>query len=132
VAGETDLEKLLALLQPRLLEGYYVFCSVDDNTMSSYDGLQPLATYREAEGLSLLLLQQDADRAGLPYDSVFRGITLSVHSSLDSVGLTAAVAGKLAAHGISANVIAAYYHDHVFVPAQRADLALKLLTELEA
>ncbi len=132
MAGETDLEKLLALLQPRLLEGYYVFCPADDNTMPSLDSLQPLATYREDEGLSLLLLQQDADRAGLPYDSVFRGITLSVHSSLDSVGLTAAVAGKLAAHGISANVIAAYYHDHVFVPAQRAELALKLLTELEA
>ena len=131
MAGETDLEKLLALLQPRLLDHYYVFCTVDENTVQGLDRLTPLATYREDEGLSLLLLQQEADQAGLPYDSVFRGITLSVHSSLDSVGLTAAVAGKLAAHGISANVIAAYYHDHVFVPAQRANYALQLLTELE-
>ncbi|MDA0927871.1 MAG: ACT domain-containing protein [Proteobacteria bacterium] len=130
MSGETDLEKLLALLQPRLLGGYYVFCTIDESAGPIPDALTPLATYREDEGLSLLLLQQQADQAGLSYDSVFRGITLTVHSSLDAVGLTAAVAGKLAAHGIPANVIAAHYHDHVFVPAQRAELALQLLTEL--
>jgi hypothetical protein len=53
-----------------------------------------------------------------------------VHSSLDSVGLTAAVSGKLAAHGISANIIAGFYHDHVFVPRNKAQLALRLLTEI--
>lgn len=131
MSGETDIEKLLSLLQPRLLEGYYVFCTIDKSAGEILDVLTPLATFREDEGLSLLLLQQQADQAGLSYDSVFRGITLSVHSSLDAVGLTAAVAGKLAAHGISANIIAAHYHDHVFVPAQRADVALQLLTELQ-
>lgn len=130
MSGETDLEKLLALLQPRLLDGCYVFCTIDENSGLIPDALTPLATYREDEGLSLLLLQQQADQAGLSYDSVFRGITLTVYSSLDAVGLTAAVAGKLAAHGIPANVIAAHYHDHVFVPAQRAEFALQLLTEL--
>jgi len=132
VSGETDLEKLLTLLQPRLLEGYYVFCTIEEGTGLILDSLRPLASYREEEGLSLLLLQQQADQAGLSYDAVFRGITLSVHSSLEAVGFTAAVAGKLAAHGISANVIAAHYHDHVFVPAERADYALQLLTELES
>ena len=70
-----------------------------------------------------------ADKADLSYNSVFRGITLSIHSSLDAVGFTAAVANKLAANGISANVVAAHYHDHVFVPANKAELALQLLTE---
>ena len=70
-----------------------------------------------------------ADSFDLPYDGIFRCITLGVHSSLEAVGLTAAVAGKLAAHGIAANVIAAYFHDHVFVQANLADRAIGLLLE---
>lgn len=131
MSGETDLEKLLTLLQPRLLDGYYVFVTLTEQQNAEIQNLNPLATYREDEGLSVLVEQQLADQFGLDYHGVFRGITLSVHSSLESVGLTAAVAGKLANHGVSANVIAAHYHDHVFVPAQRADYALQLLTELE-
>jgi hypothetical protein len=77
-----------------------------------------------------VLAKQSADVAGLAYDSVFNCITLMVHSSLDAVGLTAAVSGKLAANGISANVMAAYHHDHVFVPENKAKLALQLLAEL--
>ena len=65
----------------------------------------------------------------LAFESVFRGITLTIHSSLDAVGLTAAVSGKLAANNISANVIAAYYHDHIFVQTEKAELALKVLNE---
>ena len=132
MAGETDLDKLLALMQPKLLEGDYVFCTLQDGALPDAAGLAPLATYQEVEGLSLLLEKDRAEAAGLEYNSVFRGITLSVHSSLDAVGFTAAVAGKLAANGISANVVAAHYHDHVFVPADRADYALQLLTELES
>ena len=82
--------------------------------------------------MSLLLGKARADQAGLEYSGVFKGITLSVHSSLEAVGFTAAVANKLAASGISANVIAAHYHDHVFVPADRAEQALSLLTTLES
>ncbi|MCH8264724.1 MAG: ACT domain-containing protein, partial [Proteobacteria bacterium] len=80
--------------------------------------------------LSLILEQEVADRGGLSYASVFRAITLTVHSSLDAIGLTAAVAGKLAEHGISANVVAASYHDHIFVPRDKAEQALKLLAAL--
>jgi len=94
--------------------------------------LQPISCYQEQEGLSLLLSKSAADSAGLSYSSVFCGITLSVHSSLDAVGFTAAVAKKLARNGISANVIAAHYHDHVFVPADKAKLALALLREFES
>jgi hypothetical protein len=89
-----------------------------------------LASFQEDEGLSLILEQTAADKAGLIYESVFRGITLTVHSSLDAIGLTAAVVGELAEHGISANVVAASYHDHIFVPRDKAEQALKLLVAL--
>lgn len=131
MAGETDLDKLLALMQPKLLEGEYVFCTLSPGTLADAAELHPLATYEEEEGLSLLLEKSQAEQAGLEFNSTFRGITLSVHSSLDAVGFTAAVSAKLSGNGIPSNVIAAHYHDHVFVPAERADYALQLLTEFE-
>ena len=130
--GGEDLEKLLAFIQPVMLAEQYVFCSVPDIRYGDLAELRPLASFQEDEGLSLVLEKSVADAANLPYDSVFRGITLSVHSSLEAVGFTAAVSNKLAVNGISANVVAAHYHDHVFVPAAKADLALQLLTEFEA
>ncbi|MDA1371447.1 MAG: ACT domain-containing protein [Proteobacteria bacterium] len=130
MAGETDLGRLLGQLQPMLIEGEFVFCTLPNSQYGDFAEWRPLACYQEQEGLSLLISQQQADAAGLAYSAVFKGITLSVHSSLDAVGLTAAVANKLAECGIPANVIAAHYHDHVFVPAERAELALQLLSEL--
>ncbi|MFT4815956.1 MAG: hypothetical protein ACI9JU_002786 [Pseudohongiellaceae bacterium] len=130
MAGEEDLDALLVLMQPSLLPGDYVFCTAANLKYGDFAELQPLASYQEEEGLTLVLAKQSADVAGLAYDAVFKCITLMVHSSLEAVGLTAAVSGKLAANGISANVIAAYHHDHVFVPKNKAQLALQLLTEL--
>jgi hypothetical protein len=129
MAGEEDLDKLLAILEPSLLPGDFVFCTVANLKYGDFAELQPVASYQEEEGLTLVLAKRSADIAGLAYDSVFNCITLMVHSSLEAVGLTAAVSGKLAANGISSNVIAAYYHDHVFVPKNKAQLALQLLTE---
>ena len=131
LAGETELDKLLALLQPRLLDGEYVFCTVPGKEYGDFSELNPLASFLEEEGLSLLLPKDKADTAGLDYIAVFRGITLSVHSSLEAVGFTAAVSAKLSSCGISANVIAAHYHDHVFVPVEKAEDALRVLTEFE-
>ncbi len=130
MTGVTDLETLLAHPQPRLLEGEYVFCTMPEGSGSQVSSLKPLATFKEEEGMSMLVEKSQAEDAGLNYSSVLRGITLSVHSSLEAVGLTAAVAGRLAAQGIPANVIAAHYHDHVFVPADKAEQALQLLNEL--
>ena len=93
-------------------------------------GVEPFATVREAEGLTVVLPRDDADRAGLPYDGELALITLRVHSALDAVGLTAAVSAALAARGISANVIAGLHHDHVFVPADRAQDAIDALEAL--
>nr|WP_275889019.1 ACT domain-containing protein [Desulforhopalus vacuolatus] len=65
----------------------------------------------------------------MKYEGVFKGITLTVHSSLEAVGLTAAISSKLAEKGISANVIAAYYHDHIFVQTEKAEMAMEALNE---
>ncbi len=131
MSGETDLEKLLAFLQPKLLDGNFVFCSTFDMPKESVMALSPVATYREQEGMSLILTESAARSAGFDVSALFRCITLSVHSSLDAVGLTAAVAGKLASNNISANMVAAYYHDHVYVPAAKAEQALELLSEFQ-
>ena len=129
MAGETNLEKLLATLLPRLLDDEYVFCSMENARYGEHKELEPLATFAESEGLTLIVPKNRADQYGLRYDSVYRCITLMVHSNLDAVGLTAAVSTKLAEHGISANIIAAYYHDHIFVPVEKADRALAALNE---
>ncbi len=74
--------------------------------------------------------QDQADRFGLPYEFIAAMITLRVHSSLDAVGLTAAVAEQLATGGISCNVVAGYFHDHLFMPIHKADQAVDLLRDL--
>ncbi|MGV8896725.1 MAG: ACT domain-containing protein [Rhodoglobus sp.] len=129
MTGVTDLTTLLASMEPHLLDGEYVFCTIAGARYGDFAELEPLATYRESEGLTLVLTRDAADGAGLPYEGAFRGITLSVHSSLEAVGLTAAVSTKLTERGISANVIAAYYHDHIFVQADKAQPALDALRE---
>ncbi|MGL6312450.1 ACT domain-containing protein [Vibrio sp. WXL103] len=129
MSGEIDLKQLLSSLQPELGGEDYVFCVLESQTEVEAD-IQPLATFRETEGITWVLSQSEADSAQLAYQGVFKRITLTVHSSLEAVGLTAAVASVLAEHGISANVIAAYYHDHVFVPKAKAHKALALLSAL--
>ena len=128
--GETSLNKLLKSISPMLLDDDYVFCSIDNASYGEFKNLEPLASFREVEGLTLIVPKVNADEHGLNYESIFRCITLTVHSSLDAVGLTAAISTKLAEHGISANVVAAYYHDHIFVPADRAEQAMVALNEL--
>ena len=129
MSGEIDLSKLLASLAPQLLEDDFVFCTIQNATYGDFAELSPIASFREAEGLTLVVAKENADRAGLDYEAVFRGIMLQVHSSLQAVGLTAAVSGKLAERSISANVIAAYHHDYVFVQADKSTAALSALGE---
>lgn len=129
MAGEKNLEKLLGSMSPVLIKGEYVFCTVENCRYGDYADAQPIASFLETEGLTLVLSKDAADSYGLPYDGIFKCITLGVHSSLEAVGLTAAVAGNLAAHGIAANVIAAYFHDHIFVQSNLAERAIGLLLE---
>jgi hypothetical protein len=128
--GETDLSKLIGSMQPVLSEPAYVFVSIDKDNPASLAQLEPLGTFYEAEGLTVIALKAKADALKIAYQGVFQCITLNVHSSLEAVGLTAAVSSALANEGISANVVAAYYHDHIFVPIVKADQALCCLLTL--
>ncbi|BHH83093.1 ACT domain-containing protein [Desulforhopalus sp. 52FAK] len=130
MTGITDLEELLQSMSPKLSDNEYVFCTVRGKLVD-YAHTNPLASFMEDEGLTLILAVEDAETEKLSYDTTFKHITLTVHSSLNAVGLTAAVANKLASHDISANVIAAYYHDHIFVQSEKAHAALCALREFE-
>ncbi|WP_420641253.1 ACT domain-containing protein [Candidatus Leptofilum sp.] len=129
MTGETDLSKMLATLAPKLHDEEYVFCTFPQAKYGDHPELEPVASFREVEGLTLVIPKHRAGQFGIAYEGVFRCITLSVHSSLEAVGLTAVIATKLTEHNISANVIAAYYHDHVFVQNGRAKEALASLRE---
>ena len=131
MAGMTDLDELLRAMQPALVDAEFVFCTVT-GALAEYVVLNPVATFIEPEGLTLVLEKSVAEQAKLEFEGVYRQITLTVHSSLDAVGLTAAVASQLAQQGISANVIAAYYHDHIFVQTSKALAAVSALAALSA
>lgn len=126
--GETDLPTLLRLAAPRLAAGEYVFVTVPDEAAAQ--GLAPLGTFVEAEGITAICARERAIAAGLPFEGTFRQITLTIHSSLHAVGFLAVVTTRLATAGISCNAIAAFYHDHLFVPAVDADRALQVLSNL--
>lgn len=128
MAGIIELDELLRSMTPEIQIGEYVFCTVGGN-YADYIHLNPLASFVESEGLTLILSVEAAEKAQLAYESKFKQITLTVHSSLDAVGLTAAVATKLSSYGISANVVAAYYHDHIFVQSEKANETLLALKE---
>lgn len=124
---EGDLTKLLRNMCPELHPGRYVFTTVAGEPPA---GLRPVATVTEAEGVTLVLAKGAADAAGLNHDYEAAWITLRVHSALDAVGLTAAVAGALAEAGLSCNVVADFHHDHLFVPYERAAEAMAVLEAL--
>ena len=126
------LSDLLHHLRPVLRPHEYVFCSVAPADEARALRSPPLATFREPEGLSVILSRDAADALGLCYDSVHRCITLQVQSSLMAVGLTAEVSSALARAGLSANVVAAHHHDHVFIPSAAADEAMTVLLALSA
>lgn len=129
MSGEKNIIKLLKSMQPQLVEEEYVFCSIPIEQVKSLD-VAPICQFREAEGMTLIITKQEAEKAGLAYDFVSRMITLSVHSSLEAVGFLAAITNKLAESGISVNAVSAYYHDHLFVPSEKADRVIHLLGEM--
>lgn len=124
-----DLSTLLRTLTPKQHAGTYVYASVAHDT--DLRGLAVISTFREQEGLTVITAEDDAKRAGLPILLRVAWITLKVHSDLEAVGLTAAVAQTLGDAGISCNVVAAAYHDHLFVPCAAAPAALAALKNLQ-
>jgi hypothetical protein len=128
MTGETNLTKLLQGLKPTRNEGEYVFCLV--NSLSSAAELDPLCIFQEKEEVTVILPKTRADENLLLYSVICTWITLNVHSSLEAVGLTAAVAKALTEANISCNVVAAYYHDHLFVPVKDTERAMDVLKRL--
>ena len=129
--GIIELNRLLRSLDPILSAAEYVFSSFEGAVYRDHRELSPICAYQEKEGLTLIIAKDAADQNGLTYFSTYKRITLRVHSSLNAVGLTASVSRRLSERGISANIVAAYHHDHIFVPSKKADAALAALQELQ-
>ncbi|MEK2488643.1 ACT domain-containing protein [Kitasatospora purpeofusca] len=127
MAGERDLATLLRDLRPVLNPGRYVYCTLPTKVPA---GLRPVVTVAEPEGVTVVVAQEEADALGLGYEYVAAWITLRIHSALEAVGLTAAVATRLAEEGLSCNVVAGYHHDHLFVAADDAERVLGALEKL--
>ena len=128
MAGKTNLNEIVKAMAPVLNKGKYVFSSVFDTEGIHENDI--LCTFKEAEGTTLILSKEKADELELKYDYVASWITLQVHSSLDTLGLTALFSGELAKHKISCNVIAGYHHDHIFVDTKDASAAINALKRL--
>lgn len=124
-----DLAGLIEAMEPVLHAEIHAFCVVPHNT--DLDALAPVATMRETEGITVIVTEAQARQAGLAVVYRAAWITLMVHSDLHAVGLTAAFSSALARAGISCNVIAGAYHDHIFVPAEAAQQALAVLQALQ-
>jgi len=128
MTGESNLDKLLKSMEPVLHDGEYVFCVVEDPAaISPYDIIM---LFKEDEGYTIIVEKTMADSLGLSYTFISSWISLSVHSSLQAVGLTAAFSKSLGDEGISCNVVAGYHHDHIFVSSKDADRAIKALKSL--
>ncbi|AQP48807.1 hypothetical protein BW730_16170 [Tessaracoccus aquimaris] len=123
MAGQTDLDTLLSDLRPTRRPGEFVY-------VTTSRPIDAEARIVEREAVTLILERAVADREGLEYEGSYAWLTLEVHSSLEAVGLTAAVSRTLADAGVPCNMLAGYYHDHALVPSDRADEALAALRRL--
>ena len=123
--GEKDLDKLLKTMKPALNVGDYVFCTTTN--LDEVDFTKIILFFKEVEGLTIILEKQVADKLQLDYTFIASWITLTIHSSLEAVGLTAAFSKALTNEKISCNVVAGYFHDHIFVDKKDAEMAMTVL-----
>ena len=128
MGGETDLGTLLGAMSARMADGVYVFATVPSGAVPQ--GLAPRMMFREAEGTTLILRREEAEAHGIAFEFPSRMITLNIHSSLEAVGFIAHIAGILAQHNMGVNPVSAYYHDHLFVPEDRAGDAMVVLEQI--
>lgn len=129
--GNKDLNELLKTLSPELNDSEYVFCTFNNGKYGDYAHLNPIASFEEKEGLTLVITSFMAKKNKIESSNPMKCITLNVYSDLEAIGLTAAISKILANHGISANIFAGFFHDHVFVQKDKAYQAIKLLTQLQ-
>lgn len=127
MTGELNLDTLLKTMKPRLNIGEFVFCSIKD--LASLDLNDTVLIFKEEEAVTIIIKKEIAERLKLDYSFISSWITLTVHSSLEAVGLTAAFSKALSDNGISCNVVAAFYHDHIFVDKKDAEKAMAVLNK---
>lgn len=124
---------LLENLQPTENPGTYVFVSIPGSekaVLEKIDGAGKIMQFMENEGVTFVLKEEIAKSLELSFDGTFKWITIQVHSSLSAIGLTAALSQKLTNEKISCNVIAGFYHDHIFVPTKDFDRAMAALKSI--
>lgn len=125
MSGEKDLDILLKTMKPTLNKGDYVFCTLKNVEQVDFNDI--LFFFKEEEGITVVVAKEIADKTQLDYSFVASWITLTVHSSLEAVGLTAAFSKALTEADISCNVVAAYFHDHIFVDKKVVEKAMLIL-----
>jgi hypothetical protein len=128
MAAETDLARMLASLEVERRPGRFAFVTGPWPTLRD----AAVAMVEEADGTTIVVEAELARANGAPVDAEFAWLTLTVWSSLEAVGLTAAVSRVLADAGIACNVLAGYHHDHLLVPSARADEAIAVLRALSS
>lgn len=125
MTGEKDLDKLLRTMKPTLNVGDYVFFTTKDIKQIDFNDI--VLVFKEQEGMTIILRKEAADKLQLDYAFVASWITLTVHSSLEAVGPTAAFSKALTDENISCNVVSGYFHDHVFVSKKDVEKAVSVL-----
>lgn len=128
MSGETDLDVLIQSMSADLKAPVFVFASFAPG--QTIPDVAHVMRFGEAEGETLILRQNDADEAGIAYEYPCRMITLNIHSALEAIGFLARITNALAARGISVNPVSAFYHDHLFVPVDKAEMAMDILHAL--
>ncbi len=123
--AETNLNRLIAGMSPVMAPDVYVF-----TTSKAPPDIPALMRFEEAEGVTQIVTLGSAVDANLEYEFPSRMITLNVHSSLEAVGFMAAIATRLAAEGMGVNPVAGFFHDHIFVPEDRAEDAMSILVAM--
>ena len=130
MCGENNLDILLQSMRPELDQESFVFLSSREGFLST-EMEAALMIFREPEDTTILVLEKIAKNMGRNYKDTWAKITLTVHSDLNAAGFLAAILPKLADAGISVNPVSAYFHDHLFLPWEKRDLAMKVLCSVQ-